>query len=127
MKYPEPNQAFDALDHARNKVLRANQFQDLVIQQYKNSFEDFWGLSPEGGTKYSVEEMQAVLDAMPQATAIDVLNDSAGFVAYLMQAYPGVLEEKYQSSAWDYTFDANGITVTGLKPIWEKQDESGNQ
>lgn len=122
MKYPEPNQPFDALDHARNKVLRANQFQELVIQQYKSSFEDFWGLNPEGGTKYSAEEMQAVLDAMPKATAIDILQDSAGFVAYVMQAYPGTLEEKYQGSAWDYTIDANGITVTGLKSIWEKQD-----
>lgn len=123
MKYPEPNQTFDALDHARNKVLRANQFQELVIQQYKNSFEDFWGLNPEGGTRYSVEEMQAVLDVMPQATAIDVLGDSAGFVAYLMQAYPGLLEEKYQSSAWDYTISEGAITVTGLKPIWEKKEE----
>lgn len=123
MSYPEPTQTFDALDHARNKVLRANQFQELVIQQYKNSFEDFWGLSPEGGTKYSVEEMQAVLDAMPQATAIDILQDSAGFVAYVMQAYPDKLEEKYQASAWDYTIDANGITVTALKPVWEKQEQ----
>ena len=123
MKYPEPNQTFDAFDHARNKILRANQFQELVIQQYRNSFEDFWGLNPEGGTKYSVEEMQAVLDAMPQATAIDILQDSAGFVSYVMQAYPGTLEEKYQGSAWDYTIDANGITVTGLKPIWEKQEQ----
>lgn len=123
MKYPEPNQTFDAIDHARNKVLRANQFQELVIQQYKNSFEDFWGLNPGGGTRYSVEEMQAVLDAMPQVTAIDVLQDSAGFVAYVIQAYPDVLEEKYQSSAWDYTADANGITVIGLKPAWEKQEE----
>lgn len=123
MSYPEPTQTFDALDHARNKVLRANQFQELVIQQYKNSFEDFWGLSPEGGTKYSVEEMQSVLDAMPQATAIDILQDSAGFVAYVLQAYPGKLEEKYQGSAWDYTIDANGITVTALKPVWEKQEQ----
>lgn len=122
MSYPDPGEMFNALDHARNKILRANQFQELVIQQYKNSFEDFWGLSPEGGTKYSVEEMQAVLDAMPQATAIDILQDSAGFVAYVMQAYPGKLDEKYQASAWNYTIDANGITVTGLKPIWEKQD-----
>ena len=119
MGYPTPEQTFDALDHARNKVLRANQFQDLVVQQYRNAYEDFWGLNPEGGSRYSVEEMQAILDAMPQATAADMLADAYQFVLYVTQAYPGELDAKYHDTAWDYTVGEAGIQVIALREAWE--------
>ena len=123
MNYPEPVKNFDSIDHARNKVLRANQFQELVIQQYKNAFEDFWGLNPDGGSRYTAQEMQAVLDAMPQSTAIDVLTDAGAFVTYIISAYPDQLPEKYQSAAWEYTVGENGIIVSSLKEAWEKEDK----
>jgi len=126
MNYPEPTKQFDALDHARNKVIRANQFQELVIQQYKNAFEDFWGLNSDGGSRYTAQEMQAVLDAMPQSTAIDVLTDAGAFVTYITSAYPDQLPEKYQSAAWEYTVGENGIIVSSLKAAWEKQEQTEN-
>jgi hypothetical protein len=129
MTYPTPTKGFDAIEHAVNKVLRANQFQDLVVQQYKNTYEDFWGLNPEGGSRYSVEEMQAVLDAMPQVTAIDMLQDANAFVVYVTQAYPGKLEDKYHATAWEYTTGEAGIVVSGLREAWlpvePEQEEEG--
>jgi len=118
MSYPEPVKTFDAVEHARNKVLRANQFQELVIQQFKNAYEDFWGLNPDGGSRYTAEEMQAILDVMPQTTAIDILGDSSRFVDYISAAYPNQLDEKYQEAAWEFTIGTNGIVITELRPEW---------
>lgn len=123
MGYPAPEQTFDALEHARNKVLRANQFQELVVQQYKNSYEDFWGLNPEGGSRYSVQEMQAIVDAMPQATAADILADAYAFVVYVTQAYPGQLEAKYHDTAWSYTVGEAGIQIVALREAWMPVEE----
>lgn len=127
MSYPAPQQQFDSLEHARNKVLRANQFQDLVIQQYRNTYEDFWGLNPEGGSRYSVQEMQAILDAMPQTTAADILADAAAFVTYVTQAYPDKLESKYHDTAWDYTMGQSGIQVTALREAWVPVEEGESE
>jgi hypothetical protein len=118
MPYELPAPDFDALEHARNKILRANQFQELVIGQFIAAYEDFWGVDPNGGSRYTVEQMQAVLDDMPMATAMDILTDALGFKTYLETAYPGQLPEKYHESAWAYTADQNGITLTELRPAW---------
>ena len=118
MPYPTPELQFDALEHARNKILRANQFQEMVIQQYRSAYDDFWGVSEAGGSRYSVAQMQAVLDAMPQATAQDILQDSASFNSYIQSAYPDALPEKYRNTAFEYTLGPNGITVTGLRDAW---------
>ena len=127
MNYPEPTKQFDALDHARNKVIRANQFQELVVQQYKGLYEDVWGLNSDGGSRYTVEEMQSILDTMPQSTAIDMLTDAAAFVQYIAAAYPGKLDAKYVDAAFDYTIGATGIVVSGLKDVWKKKEEKTDE
>lgn len=125
--YKTPEKPFDALEHARNKILRANQFHDVVMRDYIATYEDFWGLLPEGGSRYTTEEMQSVLDAMPQSTAIDILQDSQQFVAFVLQAYPGMLPEKYHTSAWNFSIGQSGIQLIGLRDIWlpveEEQEE----
>ena len=123
MPYTPPVLSFDAPEHARNKVLRANQFQELVVQQYKGLYEDVWGLNPDGGTRYSVQEMQSILDVLGPV-AIDMIQDGGAFAQFITTAYPGVLEEKYLDTAFDYTIGQNGITVTALREVWEKKEET---
>lgn len=123
MNYPEPTKTFDALDHARNKVIRANQFQELVVQQYRGLYEEVWGLNPEGGTRYSVQEMQSILDVLGPV-AIDMIQDGGAFAQFIATAYPGVLEEKYLDTAFDYTIGQSGITVTALREVWQKKEEA---
>lgn len=84
-----PVEQFNALEHAKNSVIRANQFETLVVQQFIMVYEDFWGLYPEGGSRYTA------------------------------QAYPSALPEKYHESAWGYVLDQQGLHVTSLRPAWE--------
>ena len=119
MGYDLPAEQFNALEHAKNAVLRANQFAELVVQQFIMAYEDFWGLYPEGGSCYTAEQMQAKLEAMPMATAVDILQDAATFKTFIAQAYPSALPEKYHESAWGYVLDQQGLHVTSLRPAWE--------
>jgi hypothetical protein len=120
--YPVPDEGFNALEHARNKILRANQFQQLVLQQWLATYEDFYGLQPGGGSRYTTAQMQAVIDAMPAATARDIIQDSGAFVAFVNQAAPGAIADKYQSPAFEMTDDGATITVGDLKPAWQQPE-----
>lgn len=128
MPYELPTVPFDAFEHAKNRVLRANQFEVLVLQQFKEMYHDFWGVSdPPAGSRYTVEEMHAVLDAMPMSTAIDMMTDAATFYGFVSQAYPGAMPEQYGTAAFDYTIGQTGITLTGLKPVWETPPEEDEE
>lgn len=119
MPYPMPERGFDALTHAANKVARANQLQELILRQYIDAYEDFWGVtSPPAGSRYTAEQMQAVLDAMPHAVALDLLSDSRGFATFITASYPEALPDRYSDSAFALTFSSGRITVGELKPIW---------
>jgi hypothetical protein len=120
--YPVPDEGFNAPEHARNKILRANQFQQLVLQQWVATYEDFYGLQPGGGSRYTTAQMQAVIDAMPAATARDIIQDSGAFVAFVNQAAPGAIADKYQSPAFEMTDDGATITVGDLKPAWQQPE-----
>jgi len=120
MPYPIPDRGFDALEHATNKVTRANQLQELILQQYINASEDFWGVtSPPAGSRYTVEQMQAVLDAMPHAVALDLLSVSREFATFITSSYPDALSDRYRDSAFTLAFSAGRITVGELKLIWQ--------
>ena len=121
--YPVPGEVFNAAEHARNKIIRANQFQKLVLAQWIASYEDFYGLESGGGSRYTTAQMQAVIDAMPATTARDIIADSAAFVSFVNTAAPGVISDKYQSPAFEMTDDGNVITVGDLKPAWQPQPE----
>jgi hypothetical protein len=118
--YPLPPAAFDPVEWARNKILRANQLQELILQQFMSAYQDFWGVSdPPNGSVHTVQQMQDIINAMPQATALDIMQDSRGFSAYIESAYPSVLPAKYRDSAFDVTITNNTIIVGNLKPAWQ--------
>jgi hypothetical protein len=119
--YPLPPQGFDALDHARNKVLRANQLQELILQQYRATYEDFWGVtSPPTGSRYTTEQMQQIINTIPQSTALDMMADSRAFGAFIEQAYPGVLPGAYRDSAFEMTIHNGDTIVVGqLRAEWQ--------
>ena len=120
--YPVPDEGFNSNEHARNKVLRANQTQEGIIHQWKGAYEDFYGLNPDGGSRYTPEQMQQILAAMPFSTCRDIMADSAAFVTFVDSAKPGALEDKWKSPAFEMTDDGNVITVGELKPAWQQPE-----
>ena len=139
MPFEVPPPVFDPHAHATNKILRANQLEQLILQQFISSYEAFWGVSGSdvttevdgepvtafvgAGSDYTVEQMQAVIDAMPMSTAIDILTDAAQLVAFIDAAYPGVLADRYKHAAFEYTIDQSGITFTNLRSVWSVPQE----
>jgi hypothetical protein len=133
MPFEVPTESFNSTEHATNKVLRANQLEALILQQFKASFEDFWGVSGSdktetvdgeevttfvgGGSRYSVEEMQSILNTLG-ATAIQIMTAAAGLVQFIDAAYPGVLQDRYKTAAFEYTIGPSGITLTKLSDAW---------
>jgi hypothetical protein len=139
MPFEVPPPVFDPHIHATNKILRANQLEQLILQQFISSYEAFWGVSGSsvttevdggavttfvgGGSIYSVEEIQSVIDAMPMSTAIDILTDAAQLVGFIDSAYPGVLPDRYKHAAFEYTIGQAGITFTNLRSVWSVPQE----
>jgi hypothetical protein len=121
--YPVPGEEFIASEHARNKIIRANQFQQLVLSQWIATYLDFYGLAESGGSRYTTAQMQAIIDAMPAATARDIMSDSAAFVQFVNTAAPGAIADKFQSPAFVMTDDGQTITVGDLRPEWQPQPE----
>lgn len=119
--YPVPEETFDAREWARNKVLRANQLQQSVLDGFRATFEDFWGVQwPPKGSRHTTAEMQQIINAIPQSTAIDMLQDSQALRDFINAAYPGVLETQYQSTAFVVTIhNGNTIVIGELKDIWK--------
>lgn len=122
--YPVPDEQFNAPERARNKIMRANQFQELVLEQWIATYLDFYGLLESGGSRYTTQEMQLIIDAMPAATARDIMADSAAFVAFVNTAAPGAITDKYQSPAFAMSDDGQQITVGDLRPEWQPQPEA---
>jgi len=122
--YPVPDEQFNPSEHARNKILRANQFQELVLSQWTATYLDFYGLAESGGSRYTTAQMQQIIDAMPAATARDIMHDSAAFVGFVNTAAPGAIADKYQSPAFAMTDDGQQITVGDLRPEWQPQPEA---
>jgi len=124
--YPVPDERFNAIEHARNKILRANQTQTGIIQQWITAYEDFYGLLPDGGSQYTSEQMQQILAAMPFSVCRDIMTDSAAFVAFVDSAKPGALENKYKTPAFEMLDDGSMITVGDLRPAWQGATADGN-
>jgi hypothetical protein len=133
MPFEVPVKTFDAVEHAKNKVLRANQLEETILQQFKSSYEDFWGVSGSekketvdgvetttfvgGGSRYTVEEMQSILNTMG-ATAIQILTAAAGLTQFIEAAYSGALPDHYKTAAFEYEVGQNGLTLTKLADAW---------
>ena len=133
MPFEVPTLTFNALEHATNKALRANQLEVTILEQFKASYEDFWGVSGSettnevdgvqvttfvgGGSRYSVAEMQSIITTLG-ATAIAIMTAAAGLVQFIDIAYPGVLADRYKGAAFDYTVGPSGLTLTELNATW---------
>jgi hypothetical protein len=139
MPFEVPPSVFDPHAHATNKITRANQLEQLILQQFISSYEAFWGVSGSdvttevdgepvttfvgAGSIYTVAEIQSVIDAMPMSTAIDILTDAAQLVGFIDSAYPGVLADRYKHAAFEYTIGQSGITFTNLAATWSVPQE----
>jgi len=121
--YPVPEEQFNAIEHARNKIIRSNQFQQLVLAQWIATYLDFYGLAESGGSRYTTPQMQEIIDVMPASTARDIMADSAAFVAFVNAAAPGAIADKYQSPAFVMSDDGTTITVGDLRPEWQPTPE----
>jgi hypothetical protein len=130
---PTPTFSHNAEEHATNKVLRSNQLEVTILEQFKAAYEDFWGVSGSestnevdgvqvttfvsGGSRYSVSEMQSILDVLGD-TAIQILAAAAGLVEFIDISYPGVLADRYKWAAFDYTVEPSGLTLSELTTEW---------
>jgi hypothetical protein len=133
MPFEVPTLTFNALEHATNKALRANQLEVTILEQFKASYEDFWGVSGSettnevdgvqvttfvgGGSRYSVAEMQSIITTLG-ATAIAIMTAAGGLVQFIDIAYPGVLADRYKGAAFDYTVGPSGLTLSELNAAW---------
>jgi len=134
MPFEVPTKQFDAIEHAKNKAMRANQFEELIIQQFRASYEDFWGVSGGdktetvddkqitkfvgGGSRYSLEEMQSIIDALGPATG-QIMTAANGLRVFIDSAYPGSLPNRYKSAAFDYKVDGGRIVLMQLASAWK--------
>jgi hypothetical protein len=111
-------------EQASYKAFRANQTQDTIIQQWKSAYQEFYGLQPDGGSRYAPQQMQQLIAAMPVSTCRLIMSVSAAFVAFVDSAKPGALEDKWKSPAFEMTDDGITIEVGELKAAWNSQPEA---
>lgn len=133
MPFEVPTSTFNAQEHATNKVLRSNQLEVTILEQFKAAYEDFWGVSGSestnevdgvqvttfvsGGSRYSASEMQSILDVLGDTT-IQILAAAAGLVEFIDISYPGVLADRYKWAAFNYTVEPSGLTLSELTTEW---------
>jgi len=125
MTYLVPNQSFNAAEWARNKVIYSNQFRDAVVNQYQVAYEKFWdlGIGPSGRSQ---EDFNSILSEMGVAS-VDILTDSAAYVASLNENYPNVLPELYHSAPYPYNIVDGTLQITGeLTQAWVDELDSRN-
>lgn len=107
---------------AANKILRYNQAEEQIIAAYVGTFEDFWGVQwPPKGSRHTTAEMQAVINAMPQTTALAIIQSADKFV----QTYGAGLADRYHTPAFQVTIHNGSTIVVGdLKTVWQEPLES---
>ena len=110
-----------AIEFARNIILRANQATENVGREYIASYQSTWGVSEPGkGSQFTQQFMQDIVNAMPQSTALLLLQMGERFVA----TYGDGLPEHFRSPAWNYSIVNNTIIIGTLKAVWELPTES---
>lgn len=130
MTYELPTAQFNTLEHAKNRVLSANQFRDHIVEKYKSGYEGMWQTPlTHGDDALTMEQMQAVLNTA-QATFAAILTDSAAFVQFVATTYPEALEgdepllpERFLSAPYTYTTSETGITLVALRDEWLAPEE----
>jgi len=116
---------FDAALWAENKVLKLNQREGNIFRDFIGDYESFWEVSGSevdgvfvgGGSRHTVEEMQAILDAIGTAGFIAVATASSKMIAYI-EENGGVIPDRYKTAAFEYELGPSGITLTKLADVW---------
>ena len=118
--YPVPQEIFNSQEHARNKVLRANQTQVSIVKMWQDSYEDFYGIDPTG-SRYTPQQMQEIIDAISHPIFFQIANNSRAFVLFVDQIDPNFLEDKYKTPAFELNYVDDTVFVGELKPEWLPQ------
>lgn len=124
---------FDAALWAENKILKLNQRETELFRNFINDYESFWEVSGSdktetvdgvevttfvgGGSRHTVEEMQAILDAIGTAGFIAVGTASSKMIAYI-EDNGGTIPDRYKSAAFDYEITQSSIKLTKLADVW---------
>jgi len=68
------------------------------------------------GSIHTQQQMQDIVNAMPQSTALLLLQSGQRFV----QTYGDGLPTQYRQPAWAYTLhNSNTIVIGELLPVWQ--------
>ena len=107
---------------AANKILRYNQAEEQIIAAYVGTYEDFWGVqTPPKGSRHTTAEMQQIINAMPQTTALAIIQSAEKFV----QTYGNGLAMQYHTPAFVVTIHNGSTIVVGdLKAAWQESVEA---
>lgn len=110
---------FPAATYAQDRAIGATQFRESVTQSYIASYTNFWAI---GRDEVGIEQMQAILDTLG-VVGIQILTDSAAYVAGITTSFPGDLPEKYHSAPYEYHIEAPGrIVLDSLKDAWKPEE-----
>lgn len=122
--YPLPPDSFNAGEWARNKVTRANQGRAAILDQFIAMYSDFWGVGDPGkGSRHTPQEMQSVINIMPQATALQMLSDSNALRDFIVGVAPGAIPAAYMDTAFETTITNSTIVIGNLRPAWQPASE----
>lgn len=105
-------------EFANNKCLRINSCIEDIYRNWINSYEDFYGIQGEYGSRHSSEELQTILRLIPIADLLKILRNSSEFINLIDGIAPGELPDKYRTPAFEISFSASGVTVGPLKDAW---------
>ena len=105
-------------DFANNKCLRINSCIEDIYRNWINSYEDFYGIQGENGSRHSSEELQTILRLIPTHDLIKILKNSSAFIKLIDEIAPGELPDKYRTPAFEISFSASGVNVGPLKDAW---------
>ncbi len=145
MSFPVPEAQFDPINAARRFLILANSLSGTIQSKFVESYHELWGVSnPPNGSIHSVEDLQSKFDSMgvmdiadvppfiKQAlgiidesvtqlpVAIQTLISASALVQFISNIYPGMLDQKYSSAAFEYTVNSDfSITIGNLKDEWK--------
>lgn len=105
-------------EFATNKCLRINSCIEDIYRNWINSYEDFYGIQGENGSRHSSEELQSILRLIPFTDLVKILKNSSAFIKLIDEIAPGELPEKYRTPAFEISFSASGVNVGPLKDAW---------
>jgi len=106
-----------AAEYAENIIIRANQAEENVINEFIAAYQHTWGVNQlGGGSIHTCQQMQDIIDAMPPTTVLLLLGMGRQFVS----TYGTVLPVEYQKAAWSYEMGQDDRIVIGeLLPLWQ--------